>query len=219
MPKEIDEEGLDGLPEFQETTDPPGPLARMTGSAVPSTQVNEVPPTTPTRPPSAGAGETGPEKRATTSSPGSSKPDPELEQALEQFGSGVAHLAGMVANKAHCRRIRALDEKWIMLEDEASTIGGALARIAGRQVPSELTEGDGGDLLVIGSVALGYTMRNLVGVSQEDIARFERGEMPIEARAQAPAEQPLPADPHSPPAAGADVEQPATQASSIIAQL
>lgn len=221
MPDQIDreDEELEALPQFKtppngtRTTDPPVDQ---------STPTSEAQRTIPTRPSHDGE-KTDPGRKDTSSSPGSSKPDPELQQALEQFGSGVANLAGFVANKAHCKRARTLDDKWIMLDVEASTIGEALARIAGRQVPKELTEGDGGDLLAIGSVALGYTMRNLVGVSLDDIARFERGEMPIEAQAQEappPAQQAPPADPHSPPPApSSDVAPPATQASPIIAQL
>lgn len=219
MPTENPDEGLDGLPQFQEATTPP-PARTTAPSDAPSTPTSGAQPTTPTRPPSAGAGETGPEKRATTSSPASSEPSPEVDEALEQLGEGIAHLAGLVANKATKRK----DDRWLMLPDEAHAIGGALGRIGARQVPAELVDGDGGDLLTIGSVALGYTMRNLAGISADDMERLrlQQGHAPEERPIDVQPMQPQPAPPpqQGPAAPGAhDVDEPATQASPIIAQL
>lgn len=231
MPKESQDETLDGLPQFAETTGPvrePDPSP----SADPSTQTSPAQPTTQTRSRRQASAVTDPGPKGTTSSPASSEESIDVEQSLGELGAGLSHLAGMVANKtvnrAAVAKGRQPSPRWLMTEAEANSIGAALGRIGARQVPSELESGDAGDLLQIGSTAIGYVFRNVAGMSGEDLERAQRG-APIETQATQtqPAPQPAqqPVDPFVPPApapssgAQEELETPATQADPIIAQL
>jgi hypothetical protein len=119
-----------------------------------STQ-NPPPPDEPTRPP-----------KTPPSSPTSI--DPEVDEALAGLGAGAFHVLGVMVNKAAQRRNHSNTRLWLATEDEANAFGDALGRIAARRVPEELADGDGADLLVMGSVALGYGIRNGMGVADND---------------------------------------------------
>jgi hypothetical protein len=230
MPKEPQDGALDALPEFSQTTGPirddlDPAVTTLGDSADPSIPKSPAQPTTPTRNrPGAGA-ETGHGPTGTTSSPASSEAV-DVDGSLEQLGAGLSHLVGLAANKVANRTAMARghqpSQRWLMTDDEAAAIGGALGRLGANHVPEELESGDAGELLVIGSVAIGYTMRNLAGISAEDMARVQRGEaidvQPVQPQPQqAPQAAQQPVDPFVPPQD--NVAEAATQADPIIAQL
>jgi len=173
---EINDASNDALPQFA-PVDPasqPHRAPETPEAPAPSTPTNPVPPmpSSPPTPPTYQPATSSTEERR---SPPSSSDDDEafeldadLVAGLEQTGVGLAHLAGIGVNKL-ARRPQG-DHRWFMTEDEAGTIGGALARIAARRIPDELTEGDGEELVTIAGTLVGYGMRNAMGITGEQLA-------------------------------------------------
>jgi hypothetical protein len=126
----------------------------------------------------------------------------ELRDELENFSGGVFELAGLAANRVVQRRTHSNTRLWLVTEEEAEDFGAAAGRILARRVPEELAEGDGADALIMGSVILGYAMRNVTGnVTQP----------PGEELAPGVAYQPPPPAPQPPPRA-AEQEAPSPPA-------
>jgi hypothetical protein len=80
---------------------------------------------------------------------------------------------GIGANRLYRARTGEQTARWMLTEDEAQEIGGALARMAARRVPEQLVEGENGDLLVIAATSLGYVLRNALDLSEELVAAAE----------------------------------------------
>lgn len=88
-----------------------------------------------------------------------------LEAELEELGASALDVAGRVLNRLYRRRTQTESRLWLATEEEAEAFGAAAARIAQRHMPDELAEdGDPADALVLGSVALGYVLRNTAGI-------------------------------------------------------
>lgn len=88
-----------------------------------------------------------------------------LEAELEELGASALDVAGRVLNRLYRRRTQTESRLWLATEEEAEAFGAAAARIAQRHMPEELAEdGDPADALVLGSVALGYVLRNTAGI-------------------------------------------------------
>ncbi len=121
----------------------------------------------------------------------------ELRDELENFSGGLFELAGLAANRVMQRRTHSNTRLWIVTEEEAEDFGAAAGRILARRVPEELAEGDGADALIMGSVLLGYSMRNVSGQPAAIPANSELA-APPQAR-QAPAPQPGPTEQEQPP--------------------
>lgn len=154
------------------------------------------PPST-THPPAASPGE----RTRSTSSQGSTdddeRPPPprpavslsgELEEELVYLTGGAFETVGAVLNRLERRRTRSATRMWLVSQEEAERFGTAAGRIAGRHIPDELKQGDGADLVIMGSVALGYVQGNLAG--RDDLERS--GQLP------APVQPPPPVAPASP---------------------
>src|ERR1700691_1248688 len=77
-----------------------------------------------------------------------------VEDELENLSGGLFELLGMVVNRFVKFRSKTETTLWLVTEEESDDFGEAAARLALRHIPDELTEGDGGDLLIMGSVAL-----------------------------------------------------------------
>lgn len=120
---------------------------------------------------------------------------PEVDEALAGLGYGAFHVAGVLVNKAAQKRSHSNTRLWLATEDEATAFGEALGRIAGRRVPEELAgeDSDGADLIVMGATALGYVVRNGMGVDIEEAERIANGEPPTAQQPPAPAPPPQPA--------------------------
>lgn len=153
-PASADDE-LGDLPGFKAPAEPleEDHPDQATSPAGPSTTL---PPPEETSPPAADPGDTRPSSTPVSISA-------ELRDELENLTGGAFELAGLAANKFMQRRTRSNTRLWIVSEDEAEDFGAAAGRILARRVPEELAEGDGADAVIIGSVVLGYAMRNIAG--------------------------------------------------------
>jgi hypothetical protein len=100
------------------------------------------------------------------------------------MASGIVKLAGIALNGVLRRKQG--DGLWLTTPLEEETMGSAVANIAARRVPEELVDGDGGDVLALGVTAVGYGMRNAMGVTAEMLAAHERGETPPAPAPEAP---------------------------------
>ncbi len=186
------------LPGFR-TPQSPGPDHHPDelSPTLPGPSTTSSPPTSASPSPPAGAPDDS--SRSTTGSTDEDHPvklSEELRDELENFSGGLFELAGLAVNKMMKARTHSNTRLWLVTEDEAEAFAAPAGRIAARRVPEELQEGDGADALIMGSVLLGYGMRNLTGVTDEELARRE-GAVPAESW---PAEQAAPPPPPPPPA-------------------
>lgn len=134
----------------------------------------------------------------------------ELAAELENFSGGLFELAGLAANRLVRARQHSNTRLWLVTEEEAQDFGAAAGRLAARRIPDELKEGDGADVLIMGSVLLGYGTRNVMGVTGPDLAAAaERpaGSPTGREAPAAPAQQPPP-----PPAYAEELPPPAAPA-------
>ncbi len=189
MPNQPDPGALGGLPRFQDVD--PGELPPLTDEE--TSPGPEAPPTTsePPRHPPTGSAPPSTSTSSTTSSDAEpAGPRHELpegvENGLEELATGAAHLAGIALNKLAQRRTRTETRLWLMTEDEARGIAGPLARMAARRAPEELVEGDGADLFEAGGHALGYGLRNVMGVDDVELERRANGAPPTPRPAPEP---------------------------------
>jgi hypothetical protein len=128
-----------------------------------------------------------------------------LEGELEELGASILDVAGRALNRIYRRRTQTSSRLWLATQDETEAFGAAAARIAARHLPDELAEdGDPADGLVLGSVALGYVLRNTAGLEAPGPELEAPG--PSE-RSTFPFAQPAP-----PPAADTSGAQPADEA-------
>lgn len=130
----------------------------------------------------------------------------EIDRTIVELFAGLAHLAGILANKIVRARTHTDTRLWLMTDEEAQGLGEPLGRMSARRVPDQLVDGDGGDLLEAGAVALGYAMHNAVGISGADLEARRRGDV-IDVPSAPVAPPPAPAPPPPAPAAAAP-EQP-----------
>lgn len=225
------DEALDGLPEFAPPTGP-NPYEESgrapSPSDGPSTPTSPHPPTSSTPPPNPFREPTDqPPPRSTSSSTASSD---DVDKAFDQLGSGLATMGGALLNKATQRKGKAPHDRWLMTEEEANGIGGALGRLAARRVPEELKEGDNAEVLELVTVGGAYIARNAVGLTPTEMATAAHAATssprpPAPAPAHPPA-APQGANPFAPTEAPAtvvttepspgDLEQAATQASPLV---
>lgn len=143
----------------------------------------------------------------------------ELHDELENLTGGVFELAGVAINRLVKIRSRSNTRLWLVTEEEAEDFGTAAARILERRVPEELAEGDGADVLIMGSVLLGYGMRNFSGqpaaipAGTEDLRDISRAE-PAPTTAPPPRQPPPPQQPATvgtagtPPVVGVEAATP-----------
>lgn len=172
-PAESNAEGLAEVPGFRQPASPdqgphPDELSPTPEPSATSSRSEAASPSSPTDAP-------GDPSRSTTAStevPDLPPPPPpaplsaELEEELENLAGGLFELGGMVMNRvSRARRPGIPSRLWLVSEQEAEDFGAAAGRIAGRRVPEELKSGDGADVLIMGSVLLGYGMRNVSGVT------------------------------------------------------
>ena len=125
--------------------------------------------------------------------------EPDVGDALGDLGKVAALLVGVGVNKATHQPKDST--KWLMTEEEAETIGGALARMGARRVPEQLVEGENAEILVIGITLVNYGSRNLLDASPEQMAEAmavaqTRGE--LQRTAPPPRETPPPSSPPPP---------------------
>lgn len=217
---------LDGLPEFgrprgrdpYEEIDPD-----PSHDADPSTPTSPPPSTSSTRPPITDPPTESPSTAKTTSS---SPVSSDVLEGFEQLGTAVAATSGIALNRLTQRRGRAPHRRWLMTEDEAKGIGGAMGRLLAKRVPEELVDGDGGEVLELVTVGGAYLVRNALGVTDEEIDAANADGVPVsEVRPNPFAPAPA-APPHQGPApaptvfvtepADGDVEAPATHADPAI---
>ena len=89
---------------------------------------------------------------------------PHLDDELGALGASLADVAGRIINRAYRARTKTESRLWLVTDEEAEAFGAAASRIAARRIPDELAEeGDASDALIMGSVALGYALRNFAG--------------------------------------------------------
>ncbi len=192
-----EDDGLEAVPGFRtlSPTDPSrNPTPRDLDPAAtldPSTTSPPSPssPTSPTRPipPSASTSSTT-STDADGDDGGRQPPEisEELDEALAGLGAGAFHVAGVLVNKAAQRRSHTNTRLWLATEDEAQAFGDAMGRIAARRVPEELAgDTDGADILVMGATALGYVVRNGMGVDLDEAERIAAG-IPADHSSPAP---------------------------------
>lgn len=87
-----------------------------------------------------------------------------LDAELEELGASIFDIAGRALNRLYRRRTQTESRLWLATPEESEAFGAAAARIAERHMPEELAEdGDPADAMVMGSVALGYVLRNTAG--------------------------------------------------------
>lgn len=130
----------------------------------------------------------------------------DLATELENFSGGLFELAGLAVNRVARARQKSNTRLWLVTEEEAEDFGAAAGRIAARRIPDELKEGDGADALIIGSVLLGYGMRNVAGVTGPELDQATRPAPPLpDLAAERQAAPPPPAPPATalPPGPGA----------------
>lgn len=129
-----------------------------------------------------------------------------VDDALVDLGGNLFATVTMLANRAAQKRTRTQTRAWIATDEETEIIGQALARIAERHAPDELTEeGDVSDAFVIGSTMLGYAIRNVAGIDDQQVAAMVAGDVP-EAPAPPTAPPTTAPAPRQPPPATAFVD-------------
>ena len=145
---------------------------------------------------------------ASQPSPISISPE-DFEDELTNLGANAFELGGIAINRFMRKRNRTpLSTLWLATDDEAEAFGGAVSRMALRRVPEELRQGDPADLIVMGSVVVGYAMHNMAGV---DGATMEHPQRPGEHSPPPTQAPPPPAPPAPTPGPTAPVEaEPAT---------
>lgn len=189
-------------PEGDHPDEIPGPTSQDQSQTLP-------PPAEEKSPPEAGRGED-----SGRSSPVSISD--ELHAELENLTGGVFELAGVAINRVVKMRSRSNTRLWLVTEEEAEDFGTAAARILERRVPEELAEGDGADVLIMGSVLLGYGMRNAAGQA----APVPEGtEAPPSYAGPPPASQPPPQSaepPQAQPSAAASPAAPVRAGSPVV---
>jgi hypothetical protein len=118
---------------------------------------------------------------------------------------------GIGANRLYRARTGEQGTRWMLTEEEATEIGGALGRMMTRRLPEGLVTGENGDLLVIAGTAAGYLLRNVLEL---DEATYNAAQ--DEARRLLEDEQLEPRGPVPPPAPpAADVDQAAPRAAVV----
>lgn len=128
---------------------------------------------TPTTPPPPPSPSTKPESSPSSTTSTEAGEPVDVEGAVGQLGEGAAYLLGAGMNKAVKSRTGKNTRAWLMSEREAAAIGAPLARIALRRVPDEMTVGDAGDGLALAAGLIGYGLRNVFGMSPEQMAALE----------------------------------------------
>jgi hypothetical protein len=140
-------------------------------------------------------------------SPGTSSPvSIDVADELENLGGTLFEGFGVVMNKTMNKRNHTpRSTLWLVSQEEAEAFGAAAARVAERHLPEELTDGDGGDALVMASVVFGYAMHNAMGITWDDLQNgTQLGPQP-----DAPAPGPVPTT--APPPRAVPQPQPAPQ--------
>jgi hypothetical protein len=184
---------LDELPGFDQA-DLPDPLEDELLDEPESLQESPAPSTTspsPSQPLSAPGSSPTPSRSTKGSTDPDPDPDLELAEGLEFLAGGLFDLFGQTMNRmARVRRRGQPTNRWIATDDEIEKFAEPAARIAERHLPDELKGGDAKDVIVMGSVAVEYGVRNLAD---------------LEAVPPAPAPQPVPHlhEPGPPPPAPA----------------
>jgi hypothetical protein len=100
--------------------------------------------TTSTQTPGPDAGQDSPKGNSPSST---ASIEPDVGDALGDLGKVAALLVGVGVNKATHQPKDST--KWLMTEEEAETIGGALARMGARRVPEQLVEGEMAEAMAV----------------------------------------------------------------------
>jgi hypothetical protein len=108
---------------------------------------------------------------------------------------------GIGANRLYRARTGEQTSRWMLTEEEASEIGGALGRMMARRLPEGLVTGENGDLLVIAGTAAGYLLRNVLEL---DEATYAAAQAEAARLLDEGAEPRGPVAPPAPPAADVD---------------
>jgi len=166
MPETTDDV-VGALPRF----DPGSPLDPP--SELMEEEVASPPPPT-TSPPQPPGSRDGPSERSGTSSTGSSEPPVDLSDAFGELGKGIALVLGLVMNRLHDRMTRRRSDAWLMTEEEAEAVGGAIGHMASRRVPQEVATGDGADAISGVAALIPWAARNLMPAAGEpEVAEAE----------------------------------------------
>lgn len=187
---------LDQIPGFRRTESPEEFVHPDSEWSLPPSEdlSTTLPPSSP-RPDEAGSGKSGP----TPSSLGSISE--ELTDGLGNFGEAIFEVGGTALNKYFNKRNHTNSTLWLVTDEEAEAFGNAAARIAARKVPEELQEGDPADAIIMASVLVRYGVRNITGLSREEMtggpppgpAGFNPQQAPPPPTAPPPRQPPAPA--------------------------
>jgi hypothetical protein len=105
------------------------------------------------------------------STTGSTEHDEDLAEGLEFLAGGLFELFGQTMNRmARVRRRGQRTGRWLVSDDEAEAFAEPVARIAERHLPDELKTGDAKDVVIAGSVALEYGVRNMADLEEPTAA-------------------------------------------------
>lgn len=162
---------VDGAPleDLDELLEDPAPGPTSPPAAPPTTS------STPSSPPTPAASSPTPQSSSTGSTdPSPSEPlreiaDGAIDSVAQIITPGIA-LLGVGANRLYRRRTGIPDRRWALTKGEAEGLGEALARIAARRIPEEITEGENGDYLALVAIGSSYLLRNILNLDAEDLA-------------------------------------------------
>jgi hypothetical protein len=186
IPEEDETADLEGeLPQFAQPSPSDLPPARPTpppSSAAPAP--SQAPPPSPSASPPPGP----PRTAGSTSS--STASFEAVQDSLGDLIGGLFVIGAALLNRWEVKRTKHETERWKPLPEEVEAMGEVGERVAMRHLPEELTEGETADALVATAVLLGYTARNVFGVTETEL---------MNGATPAPQRQPPPPPQQAPP--------------------